>query len=51
VSLGDSLNTCREILDGLHDDLPVEAFYFAGNIAEIRHSRPIRKVPWQAAAV
>jgi F0F1-type ATP synthase beta subunit len=30
------LRGCREILDGRHDDLPVEAFYFTGSIDEIR---------------
>ena len=36
VSRADALSGCREILDGEHDDLPVEAFYFNGSIAEIR---------------
>jgi RNA polymerase sigma factor (sigma-70 family) len=36
VSLKESLEGCREILDGVHDDLPVEAFYFNGNMDEIR---------------
>ena len=36
VSLPDALRGCREILDGKHDDLSAEAFYFAGSIAEIR---------------
>jgi RNA polymerase sigma factor (sigma-70 family) len=36
VSRADALRGCREILDGRHDDLPVEAFYFTGNIEEIR---------------
>ena len=36
VSLRDALQGCAEILDGLHDDLPAEAFYFNGSIAEIR---------------
>jgi F-type H+-transporting ATPase subunit beta len=36
VSLKDSLQGCQEILDGIHDDLPVEAFYFKGGIEEIR---------------
>ena len=49
VGLSEALRTCREILDGRHDDVPVEVFYFAANIAEIRYSRPVRKVPWQAA--
>jgi len=39
VSLKDSLCACAEILDGRHDDLPVEAFYFSGNLDEIRASR------------
>lgn len=36
VALPEALRVCREILDGQHDDLPVEAFWFAGGIAEIR---------------
>jgi RNA polymerase sigma factor (sigma-70 family) len=36
VSLAEALQGCAEILDGLHDDWPVEAFYFNGSIAEIR---------------
>jgi RNA polymerase sigma factor (sigma-70 family) len=36
VSRADALRGCREILDGRHDDLPAEAFYFTGSIAEIR---------------
>jgi F-type H+-transporting ATPase subunit beta len=36
VSLKDALQGCAEILDGRHDDLPAEAFYFDGSIAEIR---------------
>jgi RNA polymerase sigma factor (sigma-70 family) len=36
VSLADSLRACREILGGAHDDLPLEAFQFAGSIEEIR---------------
>ena len=39
VSLKDALQGCREILDGVHDDLPVEAFYFTGNIDQIRATR------------
>jgi RNA polymerase sigma factor (sigma-70 family) len=39
VSLKDALQGCREILDGVHDDLPVEAFYFTGSIEEIRAER------------
>jgi RNA polymerase sigma factor (sigma-70 family) len=36
VSRADALRGCREILDGVHDDLPAEAFYFTGGIDEIR---------------
>jgi F-type H+-transporting ATPase subunit beta len=36
VSRADALRGCREILDGRHDDLPVDAFYFTGSIEEIR---------------
>lgn len=36
VSLAESLRTCRDILVGAHDDLPVEAFYFSGDMTEIR---------------
>jgi RNA polymerase sigma factor (sigma-70 family) len=35
VSLSESLQTCREILDGRYDDLPTDAFYFSGGIAEV----------------
>jgi F-type H+-transporting ATPase subunit beta len=35
VSATESLRTCREILDGHYDELPVEAFFFSGCIAEI----------------
>jgi F-type H+-transporting ATPase subunit beta len=35
VSRVDALIGCREILDGMHDDVPVEAFYFKGGIADI----------------
>jgi F0F1-type ATP synthase beta subunit len=36
VSLAESLQACEEILDGVHDDLPIDAFAFAGSIEEIR---------------
>jgi F-type H+-transporting ATPase subunit beta len=36
VSRADALRGCREILDGCHDDLPADAFYFTGSIEEIR---------------
>jgi RNA polymerase sigma factor (sigma-70 family) len=35
VSRADALRGCREILDGVHDDLPDEAFYFTGGMAEV----------------
>jgi len=44
VSLAEALQTCRDILDGRHDDLPSEAFYFSGDMAEIRGNlRPTLK--------
>ena len=36
VSRADALRGCREILDGAHDDLPADAFYFTGGVDEIR---------------
>jgi hypothetical protein len=36
VGLDEALRTCRDILEGRLDDIPVEAFYFAGGIEEIR---------------
>jgi F-type H+/Na+-transporting ATPase subunit beta len=45
VSVAETLRTCQEILDGQHDDLPVQAFYFSGGIAEIR-SNPGRTCPF-----
>jgi F0F1-type ATP synthase beta subunit len=36
VELAESLRVCREILDGVHDDVPTEAFFFTGGIDEIR---------------
>jgi RNA polymerase sigma factor (sigma-70 family) len=36
VSRADALRGCRDILDGRHDDLPADAFYFTGSIEEIR---------------
>lgn len=35
VSLDDALAGCREILDGVHDDVSAEAFYFTGSIADV----------------
>jgi F-type H+-transporting ATPase subunit beta len=37
VSRTEALRGCREILDGLHDDLRVDAFYFTGGIEDIRN--------------
>jgi RNA polymerase sigma factor (sigma-70 family) len=39
VSVTDALRGCREILDGAHDDVPEEAFYFTGGIAEVLGGR------------
>src|SRR5712671_988573 len=39
VSRAEALRGCREILDGAHDDLPADAFYFTGGIDEIRGGR------------
>lgn len=36
VSRAEALRGCREILEGLHDDLPDEALYFAGGLEDIR---------------
>ena len=36
VSLAETLRTCREILEGQYDDLPTDAFFFSGDMAEIR---------------
>lgn len=36
VSRAEALKTCTDILDGVYDDLPTGAFYFAGGIDEIR---------------
>ena len=38
VSLADALRGCREILDGIHDDVPEQAFYFTGTIADVRRA-------------
>ena len=37
VRRDEALRTCRDILEGRHDDIPVKAFYFAGGIEEIRN--------------
>jgi F-type H+/Na+-transporting ATPase subunit beta len=38
VARASALRTCREILDGLHDDLTADDFYFTGDIEEIRQA-------------
>ena len=35
VNATEAIRTCRQILDGQYDDVPVQAFYFSGGIAEI----------------
>ena len=35
VSVTDALRGCHEILDGVHDDVPEQAFYFTGGIADV----------------
>src|SRR5215813_199506 len=41
VNLAEALQTCRDILDGRYDAVPVEAFYFKGGMAEIQ-ANPVR---------
>jgi RNA polymerase sigma factor (sigma-70 family) len=36
VSLAQALCTCRRILEGQYDDLPTDAFFFSGDMNEIR---------------
>lgn len=36
VGRAEALRTCREILDGVHDRLPEQAFYFTGGLDDIR---------------
>jgi F0F1-type ATP synthase beta subunit len=36
VTAAEALRTSREILDGHYDDLPVDTFFFSGDMAEIR---------------
>lgn len=36
VGRAEALRICREILDGVHDGLPEQAFYFTGGMSEIR---------------
>ena len=37
VSVEEAIRGCDEIIQGQHDGLPVEAFYFTGSIDEIRY--------------
>ena len=39
VRRNEALRSCRDILEGRHDDIPVKAFYFAGGIEEIEPPR------------
>jgi F0F1-type ATP synthase beta subunit len=36
VGLAETLQTCRDILDGVHDRLPEQAFYFTGGMDQVR---------------
>ncbi|MBW2557615.1 MAG: F0F1 ATP synthase subunit beta [Deltaproteobacteria bacterium] len=36
VSVGDTVKAFREILDGIHDDLPEQAFYMVGGIEDVK---------------
>ena len=36
VTAAQALRTCADILDGNYDDLPTEAFFFSGDVTEIR---------------
>ena len=40
VSRADAVHGSAEIMNGRHDDLPVDAFYFTGSIEEIRGGGP-----------
>jgi RNA polymerase sigma factor (sigma-70 family) len=40
VSVATALADCADILDGRHDDLPADTFYFGGTVAELRARRP-----------
>jgi RNA polymerase sigma factor (sigma-70 family) len=47
VRLATVLADCADILDGRHDDLPADAFYFGGSMAELRArgSEPLQPQP------
>src|SRR3989449_389315 len=36
VPIAETLRSCREVLEGKHDDLPEQAFYMVGGIDEVR---------------
>lgn len=36
VDPAEALTICRDVLDGVHDDVPEQAFYFTGGLAAIR---------------
>jgi F-type H+-transporting ATPase subunit beta len=44
VSVDQAVADCRAILDGRHDDVPAEALYMAGTMADSLE-RPARKKP------
>src|SRR5262249_9099306 len=50
VSFAESLATCRGILDGEFDDIPAEAFFFSGALAEIR-ANVGRPLPFEPVGV
>jgi RNA polymerase sigma factor (sigma-70 family) len=39
VGLSEALDDCSDILDGRHDDLPLDAFYFGGGMEALRARR------------
>jgi len=47
VSVGEGIQNCGEILNSLYDNVPIEALYFSGDMAEIRTDtgRPLTFAP------
>ncbi len=43
VGVTEALCTCRDILEGRYDEVPENAFYFAGGIEEIRKRHNLEK--------
>jgi F-type H+-transporting ATPase subunit beta len=44
VTLGDTINSFREILDGKLDDVPEECFFMKGAIAEVyEHAEKLKQ--------